>query len=215
MIFLRKLLAISFLFITLSAVSFGQETPKTNKEIFKKFMGVIETQDESALLQAIESGSTEIKAICFEVLGKKGVTENTRIVLNRYINYGLDYTKPVYDDNYPTWMVRYRVSLTMGQSKMEGFATSLAQLLRLETESSVILAAIYALGEIGSPNGTEVILTHIRTAKNPAIVYEATLALGKIGDQRALAELMRVVQSGEFSFEIRESAIDAISKLKK
>lgn len=214
MIFLRKLLAIFFLFITASAVSFGQEMPKTNEEIFKKFMGVIEAQDESALLQAIEGGSTEIKAICFEVLGRKGITENTKIVLDRYINYGLDYTKPVHD-NYPTWMVRYRVALAMAQSKMEGFVTSLAQLLRLETESFVILAAIYALGEIGSPNGTEAILTHIRIAKNPAIVYEATLALGKIGDQRALAELMYVVQSGEFSFELREAAIDAISKLKK
>ena len=57
-------------------------------------------------------------------------------------------------------------------------------------------------------------LFQLRLAKTQAIVYETAVALGKIGDQAALSDLIDLAQNDQYFIVVRQAAVDAIKNIK-
>lgn len=87
-------------------------------------------------------------------------------------------------------------------------------MLYSEQEVSNIIAAAQTLGEIGSSKGVAALLFQLRLAKTQAIVYEVAVALGKIGDQAALSDLIDLAQNEQYFVVVRQAAVDAIKNIK-
>ena len=63
---------------------------KPREELDQNFVDALINQDETLLINAIETGSPSVKALCFEALSKKGATSDLAIrTINRYVGYGL------------------------------------------------------------------------------------------------------------------------------
>ena len=63
---------------------------KPREQLDQNFVDALVNQDEELLINAIETGSPSVKALCFEALSKKGVNSDLAIrTINRYVGYGL------------------------------------------------------------------------------------------------------------------------------
>ena len=110
-------------------------------------------------------------------------------------------------------MVRYQALQAAKAAKSENSVRYISQMLYAEQETSNIIAAAQALGEIGSVQGVAPLLYQLRLAKTQGIVYEVAVALGKIGDQAALSDLIDLAQNEQYYMAVRQAAIDAVRKL--
>lgn len=188
------------------------ETKKvtSKEEMNRKFIKTLAAQDESLLIKAIENGSPEVKALCFDALALKG--SESRLIMstiNRHITYGLSFPYETSAD----MNVRYRAAKAASVTKSDTSVAVLSELLYSDNSISNIIMATYALGEIGSKKGTPALLKQIRTSNNPAVLNEVILALGKIRDTASLNDLLRLAQDDRYSIAVRSSAIDAISNI--
>ena len=189
----------------------GSESVKPREELNKKFIEILAAKDEASLIKAIETGDNEVKALGFIALTQKGAQSELAITtINRYITYGLSSFNKSTTDVY----VRNKASEAASIIKAENSVYPLSELIYLDNSTSNIIVAIYALGEIGSKKGTAALLSQIRLAKNSAIVNEAAIALGKIGDPDSLNDLINLAQNDRYSLNIRNAAIDAIANIK-
>ena len=213
---LNKLFIVFAMLIFSINMVFAQESTTnstiTKSELNANFMETLSTQSDYVLEQAIEGGSPEVKGIVLEVLSKKGAdNQNALNIINRYIYYGISDYSSQNSDAY----VRYKAIEAAAILKSETSVTPLSQLLYSEESTPNLLMAIYALGEIGNKKATQSILIRLRLAPNPSVVYEAVLALGKIGDTAALADLLEVSQNSTFNSTIRSAAMDSLKQLKE
>lgn len=184
---------------------------KPREELNKRFIETLVEQNEEYLIRAIESGSDEVKALAFTALAQKGAeSELATATINRYITYGLSSYNGGANDAY----VRNKATEAASMIKKESSVRPLSQLVYLDNSTSNVIVAIYALGEIGSKKGTAALLSKIRLSNNPAIVNEATIALGKIGDPSSLNSLIDLAQNDFYSLNIRNAAVDAIANIK-
>ena len=189
----------------------GSENSKPREELNKKFIEILAEKDEASLIRAIETGNNEVKALAFTALTKNGTQSELAIItINRYITYGLSSFNKSTTDVY----VRNKASEAASLLKAESSVYPLSELIYLDNSTSNIIVAIYALGEIGSAKGTAALISQIRLAKNSAIVNEAAIALGKIGDPESLNDLINLAQNDRYSLNIRNAAIDAIANIK-
>ena len=220
---LKKVFIVTLMFaFSLSSV-FAQDTTTTTttdtgttgnkprEQLAQNFVDALAAQDEKLLISAIESGSPQVKAMCFKALSEKGASsENLLNAINRYVSYGLDSTSPQNSDS----MVRYQALQAAKAAKSETSVEYISQMLYSEQETSNIIAAAQALGEIGSNKGVAALLFQLRLAKTQAIVYEVVVALGKIGDQAALSDLIDLAQNERYFVVVRQAAVDAIKNIK-
>ena len=217
---LKKIFIVTLMFaFSLSSV-FAQETSsgstessgnKPREELAQNFVDALANQDEKLLISAIEGGSPQVKALCFKALSEKGASsENLLEAINRYVSYGLNAPTTSNSDS----MVRYQALQAAKAAKSETSVEYISQMLYSEQETSNIIAAAQALGEIGSPKGVAALLFQLRLAKTQAIVYEVAVALGKIGDQAALSDLIDLAQDDKYFVVVRQAAVDAIKNIK-
>ncbi len=189
----------------------GSENGKPREEFNKKFIEILAAKDEASLIKAIETGNNEVKALAFTALTQNGTQSELAIVtINRYLTYGLSSFNKNTSDVY----VRNKAAAAAATIKAESSVYPLSELIYLDNSTSNIIVAIYALGEIGSKKGTAALISQLRLAKNSAIVNEATIALGKIGDPASLNDLINLAQNDRYSLNIRNAAIDAIANIK-
>ncbi|MFM7449383.1 MAG: HEAT repeat domain-containing protein [Leptolyngbyaceae cyanobacterium] len=76
----------------------------------------------------------------------------------------------------------------------------------------VHIAAVMAMGEIGSP-AVESLIEALQTTDNPALAVSIANALASIGDERALAVLTGLLQDESTDSYVRETAVSALSRL--
>ena len=219
---LKKIFIVTLMFAFSLTSVFAQETTTTEtttttqgtkprEELSQNFVDALANQDEKLLISAIESGSPQVKALCFKALSEKGASsENLLNAINRYVSYGLDSTSPQNSDS----MVRYQALQAAKAAKSENSVRYISQMLYAEQETSNIIAAAQALGEIGSVQGVAPLLYQLRLAKTQGIVYEVAVALGKIGDQAALSDLIDLAQNDQYFIVVRQAAVDAIKNIK-
>lgn len=190
-----------------------QQQQQPREELNKKFIETLIEQDEKYLIRAIEGGSNEVKALAFIALAQKGAdSELATTTINRYITYGLSsYNAAGLNDA----LVRNKAIEAASIIKKESSVYPLSELIYLDNSTSNIIVAVYALGEIGSKKGTAALLSQIRLSKNPAIVNETAIALGKIGDPSSLNDLIILAQNDFYSLNIRNVAVDAIANIKE
>lgn len=74
------------------------------------------------------------------------------------------------------------------------------------------IAAVMALGEIGSPV-VDVLIEALQTTDNPALAISIVNALGSIGDRRGVEVLKSLIQDESTDSYVRESATSALSRL--
>ena len=219
---LKKIFIVTLMFaFSLSSV-FAQDTTTTEtttesegnkprEELSQNFVDALASQDERLLISAIEGGSPQVKALCFKALSEKGANSEALLeAINRYVSYGLNAPSTQNSDS----MVRYQALQAAKAAKSETSVEYISQMLYSEQETSNIIAATQALGEIGSPKGVAALLFQLRLAKTQAIVYETAVALGKIGDQAALSDLIDLAQNDQYFIVVRQAAVDAIKNIK-
>ena len=218
---LKKIFIVTLMFaFSLSSV-FAQETTTTEtsgttgnkprEALAQNFVDALANQDEKLLISAIEGGTPQVKAMCFKALSEKGANSETLLeAINRYVSYGLNAPTTHNSDS----MVRYQALQAAKAAKSETSVEYIAQMLYLEQETSNIIAAAQALGEIGSNKGVAALLFQLRLAKTQGIVYEVAVALGKIGDQAALSDLIDLAQNEQYFIAVRQAAVDAIKNIK-
>ncbi|ASJ20841.1 HEAT repeat domain-containing protein [Brachyspira hampsonii] len=220
---LKKIFIVTLMFaFSLSSV-FAQDTAATTtadtettgnkprEQLAQNFVDALAAQDEKLLISAIEGGSPQVKAMCFKALSEKGASSETLLeAINRYVSYGLNAPSSQNSDS----MVRYQALQAAKAAKSETSVEYISQMLYSEQETSNIIAAAQALGEIGSPKGVAALLFQLRLAKTQAIVYEVAVALGKIGDQAALSDLIDLAQNDQYFVVVRQAAVDAIKNIK-
>jgi len=76
----------------------------------------------------------------------------------------------------------------------------------------VHIAAVMALGEIGSPV-VDILIEALQTTDNPALGISLVNALGSISDRRGVEVLESLIQDESTDSYVRESAISALSRL--
>ena len=178
--------------------------------MLKDFVDALASQDESLLLSAIEMGSPEVKALCFQALSESGASSDLLIqAINRYVGYGLSSTYPSNSDS----EVRYQALKAAKTAVAESSVQAISSMLYAERETFNIIAAIQALGEIGDAKAVPSLLFHLRLGRTQGIVYEAAVALGKIGDYSALADLVYLAQDDRYFLAVRQAAVDAIRNI--
>ena len=196
---------------TTTTTDTGTTGNKPREQLAQNFVDALAAQDEKLLISAIESGSPQVKAMCFKALSEKGASsENLLKAINRYVSYGLNAPSSQNSDS----MVRYQALQAAKAAKSEISVEYISQMLYSEQETSNIIAAAQALGEIGSNKGVAALLFQLRLAKTQAIVYEVVVALGKIGDQAALSDLIDLAQNEQYFIVVRQAAVDAIKNIK-
>ena len=214
---LKKIFTLIFIFV-LSAISvFAQDEEsedsanKPREALIKDFVDALATQDESLLLNAIEMGSPEVKALCFQALSESGASSDLLIqAINRYVGYGLTGNHPSNSDS----EVRYQALKAAKASASASSVQAISSMLYAERETFNIIAAIQALGEIGDAKAVPSLLFHLRLGRMQGIVYEAAVALGKIGDPSSLSDLVYLAQDDRYFLAVRQAAVDAIRNIK-
>ena len=214
---LKKIFTLIFIFV-LSAISvFAQDEEsedsanKPREALIKDFVDALATQDESLLLNAIEMGSPEVKALCFQALSESGASSDLLIqAINRYVGYGLTGNHPSNSDS----EVRYQALKAAKASASASSVQAISSMLYAERETFNIIAAIQALGEIGDAKAVPSLLFQLRLGRTQGIVYEAAVALGKIGDYSALSDLVYLAQDDRYFLAVRQAAVDAIRNIK-
>lgn len=78
----------------------------------------------------------------------------------------------------------------------------------------VHIAAVMALGEIGSPV-VDVLIEALQTTDNPALGVSIVNTLGTIGDERGVAALTTLINDESTDSYVRESATSALSRLEQ
>ena len=222
-----KKISISMLVFAFSlATMFAQETTTTDttttqnsnnttgerprEQLDQNFVDALINQDETLLINAIETGSPSVKALCFEALSKKGATSDLAIrTINRYVGYGLGTSGSNSDSD-----VRYQALQAAKVAKSETSVDYISQMLFAEQETFNIIAAVQALGDIGSEKAVPALLFQLRLGRTQGIVYEVAVALGKIGSPMALGDLIDLSQDDQYFLAIRQAAIDAIKNIK-
>ena len=214
---LKKIFILMSIFVFSLEFVFAQDDASENtgskprEELAQNFVNALSNQDESLLISAIESGSPQVKALCFKALSEKGASsENLLNAINTYVSYGLGSLSSQNADS----MVRYQALQAAKAVKSEQSASYISQMLYDEQETSNIIVAAQALGEIGSSKGVAALLFQLRLAKTPGVVYETAVALGKIGDPAALSDLIDLAQNEQYFVTIRQAAVDAIKNIK-
>ena len=183
---------------------------KPREELDQNFVDALINQDETLLINAIETGSPSVKALCFEALSKKGATSDLAIrTINRYVGYGLGTSGSNSDSD-----VRYQALQAAKIAKSETSVDYISKMLFAEQETFNIIAAVQALGEIGSEKAVPALLFQLRLGRTQGIVYEVAVALGKIGSPMALGDLIDLSQDDQYFLAIRQAAIDAIKNIK-
>ncbi|MEB3178033.1 MAG: HEAT repeat domain-containing protein [Nostocaceae cyanobacterium] len=76
----------------------------------------------------------------------------------------------------------------------------------------VHIAAVMALGEIGSPV-VDVLIEALQTTDNPALAISIVNALGSIGDSRGVEVLTAIAQDENADSYVREAATSSLSRL--
>lgn len=222
-----KKISISMLVFAFSlATMFAQETTTTDttttqnsnnttgekprEQLDQNFVDALINQDETLLINAIETGSPSVKALCFEALSKKGATSDLAIrTINRYVGYGLGTSGSNSDSD-----VRYQALQAAKAAKSETSVDYISQMLFAEQETFNIIAAVQALGDIGSEKAVPALLFQLRLGRTQGIVYEVAVALGKIGSPMALGDLIDLSQDDQYFLAIRQAAVDAIKNIK-
>ncbi|WP_157150141.1 HEAT repeat domain-containing protein [Brachyspira sp. SAP_772] len=183
---------------------------KPREELDQNFVDALINQDETLLINAIETGSPSVKALCFEALSKKGATSDLAIrTINRYVGYGLGTSGANSDSD-----VRYQALQAAKVAKSETSVDYISQMLFAEQETFNIIAAVQALGDIGSEKAVPALLFQLRLGRTQGIVYEVAVALGKIGSPMALGDLIDLSQDDQYFLAIRQAAVDAIKNIK-
>ena len=213
---LKKIFTLIFIFVLSTVLVFAQDEEseeaanKPREALLKDFVDALASQDESLLLTAIEMGSPEVKALCFQALSESGASSDLLIqAINRYVGYGLSSTYPSNSDS----EVRYQALKAAKTAVAESSVQAISSMLYAERETFNIIAAIQALGEIGDAKAVPSLLFHLRLGRTQGIVYEAAVALGKIGDYSALADLVYLAQDDRYFLAVRQAAVDAIRNI--
>lgn len=82
----------------------------------------------------------------------------------------------------------------------------------LDPNPVVNIAAVMALGEMGSP-AVDILIDTLQTTDNPALGVSLVNALGSIGDHRGIVVLNTLIQDESTDSYVRESALSALSRL--
>ena len=212
---LKKIFTLIFILVFSTVSIFAQEESedsanKPREALLKDFVDALASQDESLLLSAIEMGSPEVKALCFQALSESGASSDLLIqAINRYVGYGLSSTYPSNSDS----EVRYQALKAAKTALSESSVKAISSMLYSERETFNIIAAIQALGEIGDAKAVPSLLFQLRLGRTQGIVYEAAVALGKIGDASSLSDLVYLAQDDRYFLAVRQAAIDAIRNI--
>ena len=78
---LKKIFTLIFILVFSTVSIFAQEESedsanKPREALLKDFVDALASQDESLLLSAIEMGSPEVKALCFQALSESGASSD-------------------------------------------------------------------------------------------------------------------------------------------
>ena len=76
----------------------------------------------------------------------------------------------------------------------------------------VHIAAVMAMGEIGSPT-VDSLLEVLETTDNPALAVSIVNALASIGDERGVEVLTALTQDESTDTYVKETAVSALSRL--
>ena len=211
---LKKIFTLIFILVLSTVSVFAQDEEsedsanKPREALLKDFVDALASQDESLLLSAIEMGSPEVKALCFQALSESGASSDLLIqAINRYVDYGLTTSYGGNSDS----EVRYQ-ALKAAKTALSS-VKAISSMLYSERETFNIIAAIQALGEIGDAKAVPSLLFQLRLGRTQGIVYEAAVALGKIGDYSALSDLVYLAQDDRYFLAVRQAAIDAIRNI--
>ena len=214
---LKRIFILIFIFVFSTVSVFAQENEesedsanKPREALMKDFVDALASQDESLLVSAIETGSPEVKALCFQALSESGASSDLLIqAINKYVNYGLSTLGSSNSDS----EVRYQALKAAKTALSESSVPAISGMLYEEQEALNIIAAIQALGEIGDVKAVPVLLFQLRLGRTQGIVYEAAVALGKIGDASSLSDLVYLAQDDRYFLAVRQAAIDAIRNI--
>lgn len=93
---------------------------------------------------------------------------------------------------------------------IQGLKTALS-----DANPVVHIAAVMALGEIGTPVVVDLLIEALQTTDNPALGVSIVNALGAIGDERGAAVLNTVMHDESADSYVRESAKNALIRLEQ
>lgn len=188
----------------------------TKLQLQQNFMAALETQDQQTIIMALESGDAKAKAACFEILAKKGISDQELVnLLNTYITYGYYDESLTYENMSSSWLVRNEAIKAVGALKSQSSVIYLASVLLQEKNQVVIISAIKSMGEIADPKSTAPLLTYLLVADKPTIINEIVISLGKIGNTEALPSLINIIQNDEYSMTIKNNAVESIKQLRQ
>lgn len=171
--------------------------------------------DERLLLLAIRQGEDSVKQQGIKAIGEKGTASADSLdIVIKYSGYGVNYSVPGSTFQDTSWLVRREAALALAKLKAEEGVQNLVDVLRQERRSSVKVAQIYALGEIGDPAAVNVLLDQVRFSREQNIIYTAVVSLGKIGDKSSFVELLNVAQEDRHLETVRQAAVEALDKIK-
>ena len=97
---------------------------------------------------------------------------------------------------------------TFSQEGLQGLAKALH-----DPNPVVNIAAVMALGEIGSSEAFDILLTALKTIDNIALSVTITNTFGSIKDSRGAEVLQEIIDDDSVDSYVRESAISALSRL--
>ncbi len=107
--------------------------------------------------------------------------------------------------------VRFSAALAVGDTKYHLAKTSVEHLLK-DPDENVRIAAAYAMTRLASADKFKLILKAARS-KDKKVRANATILLGKSGDQSALKPLYTVLRDEDSDYKVRLQAVEAIASL--
>ena len=94
------------------------------------------------------------------------------------------------------------------EAGMQGLETALG-----DPNPVVNIAAVMALGEIGSADAFDILLEALKATDNVALAVTITNTFGSIKDSRGAEALQKIIEDDSADDYVRESAVSALSRL--
>jgi HEAT repeat protein len=188
-----------FIVIPLCLYFIGCQTPQTPgfEPIEGKNLAIIQSQALQIIGSSLSDADPLVRTNAIEVVAR---TKNLSF-MNR--------VQPMLrDENVP---VRFAAVLAVGDLKYTPARATLGTLLK-DTDTSVILAAAYAMSKLGEPAYIEALKAGL-TNDNQVVRANAALLLGKAGDKNSLNSLRQVMQDTGSSDFVTFQAVESIAML--
>jgi HEAT repeat protein len=112
----------------------------------------------------------------------------------------------------PQWQLRWKAAESLGKMRHQEALEPLIELLE-DPQEEVRATVSQALGLLGRAEAVEPILNRLRKEARLSVVRHIVLALGRIGDERALKPILTMVGNDKVDWNLRCDGLRALGHL--